>query len=606
MSLRVVSFFGIFFLIGLGWLASKNRKAINWHTVFWGLGIQFVFALLVLKTDFGREVFDVASDGMRTLISFADRGAEFVFGPLYRGIPGNFDNPDANIIHVFNPKTGTHEPMGFVIFLNALMPIIFFASLMSVLYHLGVMNLIISVMAKGMHKLMRTSGSESLSASANIFVGQTEAPLVVKPFLESMTKSELHAIMAGGFATVAGGVLAVYVAFGIDPGHLLAASVMSAPAALVAAKLFYPETEQSVTAGEVKIELKSESVNVIDAACQGASDGMKLLLNVAAMLIAFLALIAMVNYGIGGIDEWIRGPVMGYDWPGFGSSVGHWVQGCAPDLATCSEPIKDIPALDAVIQIREGLSLEYIFGKLFYPIGVGIGIDPSEAGTFGSLLGKRLVANELLAYIDLTANSGLSPRTYVLATYAFCGFANLGSIAIQIGGIGAIAESRKKDLARLGMRAMFAGTLASLFTATMVGVLLTDEEMAFQHYRHRSVQVIDHHFQKKLDYLAHFIDGYPEADKSDRALVQSEIEELKKAASKEVASIATELAMGEGILTAGKTELLEMRLREIGTPEALSLLKGWKEKPIPVPDKAPEQEEQRTPDDPTGKDPTLP
>jgi CNT family concentrative nucleoside transporter len=573
MSLRVVSFFGIFFLIGLGWLASKNRKAINWHTVFWGLGIQFVFALLVLKTDAGREVFDVASDGMRTLISFADRGAEFVFGPLYRGIPGNFDNPDASIIHVFNPKTGVHEPMGFVIFLNALMPIIFFASLMSVLYHLGVMKFIISFMAKGMHKLMQTSGSESLSASANIFVGQTEAPLVVKPFLESMTKSELHAIMAGGFATVAGGVLAVYVAFGIDPGHLLAASVMSAPAALVAAKLFYPETEQSVTAGEVKVELKSESVNVIDAACQGASDGMKLLLNVAAMLIAFLALIALVNHGIGAIDEWVRGPA-------FDPETGK--------------------------QLREALSLEFIFGKLFYPIGIGIGIDSSEAGAFGSLLGKRLVANELLAYIDLMNNTSLSPRTYVLATYAFCGFANLGSIAIQIGGIGAIAESRKKDLARLGMRAMFAGTLASLFTATMVGVLLTDEEMAFQHYRHRAVQVTDHHYQKKIDYLAHFIDGYPEADESDRSLVQSEVNGLKKSALVEVSAIANELSTKRESLSSGKIELLQNRLRQMGTPAALKLLEDSKKKPEPAPAKRLEPEKKQAPNPPVEAPPTLP
>ena len=573
MSLRVVSFFGIFFLIGLGWLASKNRKAINWHTVFWGLGIQFVFALLVLKTNVGREVFDVASDGMRTLISFADRGAEFVFGPLYRGVPGNFADPEASITYVFNPKTGAPEPMGFVIFLNALMPIIFFASLMSVLYHLGVMKAIISVMAKGMHKLMRTSGSESLSASANIFVGQTEAPLVVKPFLESMTKSELHAIMAGGFATVAGGVLAVYVAFGIDPGHLLAASVMSAPAALVAAKLFYPETEQSVTAGEVNVDLKSESVNVIDAACQGASDGMKLLLNVAAMLIAFLALIALVNHGIGAIDEWIRGPVID------------------PETGQ---------------QIRELLSLEYLFGKVFYPIGIGIGIDPSEAGTFGSLLGKRLVANELLAYIDLTSNSGLSPRTYVLATYAFCGFANLGSIAIQIGGIGAVAESRKKDLARLGMRAMFAGTLASLFTATMVGVLLTDEEMAFQHYRHRAAQVTDLHYQQKVDYLSRFIDGYPEANEEDRALVQSEVVALKKSASAEVSGIASELSEKGESLSSGRIELLQNKLRKIGTPDALALLATSQKKPEPPPVSTPKKEPSKEVVPSAEPSPTLP
>ncbi len=470
--LRLVSLFGIFGLIWVGWLFSLHRTHINWRTVGWGLVIQLIFALLVLKTAPGQKTFDYAAQGVKKLVSFADRGGEFVFGGLYRGMDGNYEGqstdpkapkkityvltevpggatPDASVTSKLITQgrpgqptiTVEPRPMGMVLFLNALMPIVFFSALMSVLYYLGVMNWIVAFMARGMHKLMGTSGSESLSASANIFVGQTEAPLVVKPFIDTMTMSEIHAVMTGGFATVAGGVLAAYIGFGIDPAHLLAASVMSAPAALVAAKLFLPETEESVTAGEMKIELEKTSVNVIDAACQGAADGMKLVLNVAAMLIAFIALIAMI--------DWILG---------------------ACDRLVC---------LDLLDRQPIGLDLSWIFGKLFFPIAALIGIPWNECQDFGSLMGKRMALNEFLAYADLQSAdyAHISDRTRVLATYAFCGFANFGSIAIQIGGIGAIAEGRKKDLAKLGLRAMFAGTLASLFTASLVGALLSQSQI---------------------------------------------------------------------------------------------------------------------------------
>jgi CNT family concentrative nucleoside transporter len=443
MSYRLISLLGIFGLIGLSWLASNNRKYIKWRIVFWGLTIQLLFGILVLKTSAGRVAFEGASDGVYKLISFADKGTDFVFGPLHRADPHKEVIGDDYHPQVWNPKTGQHEPMGFILLIHALIPIIFFASLMSVLYHLGIMTRIMGFMAKGMHRLMGTSGSETLSATANIFVGQTEAPLVVKPFINSMTLSEIHAVMAGGFATVAGGVLAAYVGFGIDPGHLLAASVMSAPAALVAAKMFFPETEESVTAGEVKVELEQTSVNVLDAACQGASDGMKLVLNVAAMLIAFIALVALVDWMLISLDVLVMEKLLG---------------------------------VEAI-----GLSLSAIFGKLFFPIAALIGVEWGDCDTFGSLMGYRMATNEFYAYMELYNTTDISPRTHVLATYAFCGFANFASIAIQIGGIGAVAPKRAKDLARVGMRAMFAGTMASLFTAALVGALLSPGEIESQY-----------------------------------------------------------------------------------------------------------------------------
>ena len=299
---------------------------------------------------------------------------------------------------------------------------------MSVLYHLGIMQKVIKLIAWFMVKLMGTSGTESLAAAANVFAGQTEAPLVVKPYLETMTRSEVMALMTGGMATVAGGVLVSYVGFGIDAGHLLAASVMSAPAALVCAKLIIPETESSVSSGDLNVKLESESVNLIDAAANGASEGLKLAMNVAAMLVAFIALIAFLNGFLGIIGEWF----------GF-----------------------------------ENFSLELILGYLFSPVAFLMGVPWSDCIIVGSFLGKKLVINEFVAYLDLKDQmANLSPRSIVISTYALCGFANFSSIAIQIGGIGALCEKQRKVLAELGMRSLIAGTLACFMTACVAGILV--------------------------------------------------------------------------------------------------------------------------------------
>ena len=399
---QLVSIFGLFVLLGICWAASNNRKAIKWRIVAWGMGLQILFALLILKTVPGDNLFQWISRAFEKLIAFTDAGGSFVWGWLYKkSIPPPF-------------------------LVDVLMTIVFFAALMSLLYHLGIVQLVVTGIAKVMQKTMRTSGSETLSAAANIFVGQTEAPLVVRPYLETMTLSELHAVMVGGFATIAGGVLAVYIGFGFDAGHLVAASFMSAPAALVAAKMFYPETQPSVTAGQVTVKFEKTTVNVFDAVCTGAGDGMKLALNVLAMLLAFVSLIAVVNWG--------------------------------------------------VQKITGGLRIEDILGWLLAPVAWLMGVPWQDCRQIGGLLGMRMVLNEFIAYQRL-AGMDVSPRAYVIATYAFCGFANFGSIAIQIGGLATIAPSRRADLARLGLRAMLAGTIASFLTANIAGALLTDEQV---------------------------------------------------------------------------------------------------------------------------------
>jgi len=533
MSPRIVSFLGLFFLIGLAWAFSNARKSVNWRTVIAGVSLQIFFAILVLKTAPGRWFFEKASLAITGLISFTDRGAEFVWGPLYRGMPGNYSNPDQPLTYLYNTASGTQEPMGMVFLLNALMPIIFFAALMSVLYHIGVMKVIITTLAKVMKKFMGTSGSESLSASANIFVGQTEAPLVVKPFVETMTRSELHAVMAGGFATVAGGVMAAYTTFGIDPGHLLAASVMSAPAALVAAKLFYPETEESVTAGEMKISLEKNSANLLDAACNGAGEGLKLVGNVAAMLLAFIALIALADWILGSIDTLITVTLFGADAP-------------------------------------IGLSLSWIFGKLFFPIAVILGVPWEDCTTFGALLGTRMAINEFVAYIQLAqVEPTISPRTFVLATYAFCGFANFSSIAIQIGGIGGIAPSRKRDLAQIGMRAMFAGTMASFMTAAVVGTLVSDDEMSYQHYKRKTVQFMGDRYQEKIDLLEGFKKDFPESDFQEDAT--DLIKTFEEDAGSRIQELRAQIAHTRPEEDPRGYRALVDKLRSVGTPDALKL-----------------------------------
>ncbi len=398
---QLTSAFGLFALLAVCWAASNNRKAIPWRVVYWGTGLQVLFAVVILKTRPGYLLFAWLTKVFERLIDFTDDGARFVWGWLFKK-----DNPPVFLIDI-------------------LMTIIFFSALMSLLYHFGVMQWIVTGLSKVLRKTMRTSGSETLAAAANIFVGQTEAPLVVKPFVETMTLSELHAVMVGGFASIAGGVLAAYVTFGIDAGHMIAQSVMSAPASLVAAKMFYPETQVSATAGETKISFHKESVNALDAICIGAADGMKLVLNVVAMLLALVSIVAMINGAIGLVF---------------------------PDI-----------------------TLQRVFGWVLAPLAWLMGVPWADCQAIGALLGTRMILNEFIAYLDLM-KADVSARAYVVATYALCGFANLGSIAIQIGGISALAPSRRSDLARLGFRAMLAGTLATFLTASIAGALLTDED----------------------------------------------------------------------------------------------------------------------------------
>ena len=426
-------------LLGLGllalaaWAMSANRRRVPWRVVLWGLGLQFIFAVLILRTPVGAGVFDAANDVILAAVGFTLEGASFLFGdlvwnnvPVGTGDPGNAGFAEEG---QYVARTGA-----FVAF-NVLPTIIFFASLMTVLYHLGVMQRIVGGLAWVMQRTMRTSGAETLSAAGNIFVGQTEAPLLIKPFVDGMTRSELMAVMTGGFATVAGGVMAAYAGMlvGFFPdiaGHLMAASVMSAPAALVVAKLMVPETEESETAGKLKTKLERPDVNVIEAAARGAGEGLQLALNVGAMLLAFLALIALLN----GILGWAGGLV------GF-----------------------------------EQLSLEGILGWVLAPVAWVMGVGWEDAASVGSLMGLKTVATEFVAYLGLAdsmAAGELSARSATIATYALSGFANFSSIAIQIGGIGGIAPRRRQDLARLGLRAMIGGSITAFMTAAIAGVLI--------------------------------------------------------------------------------------------------------------------------------------
>jgi concentrative nucleoside transporter, CNT family len=401
---RMISVVGLLSMVLIAFLLSDDRKRINWRTVGSGIVLQIVFGLIILKTDVGLSIFEGARQFFAGILNFTNEGSSFVFGSLN----------DASKV-------------GFVFAFMVLPTIIFMSALMSVLYHIGIMQIVIKFTAKIMIKVMGTSGAESLAAAANIFAGQTEAPLVVKPFVGKMTKSELMALMTGGMATVAGGVLAAYVGLGIDAGHLLAASVMSAPAALVCAKIMVPETERSLSDGEIKMSLERNSANIIDAAATGAGEGLQLALNVGSMLLAFIALIAMFN--------------------GLLSFVGGFFN-------------------------FSDLSLELITGYIFAPVAFLMGVPWSEAFAVGSLLGKKLVINEFVAYLDLQKQlSTLSPKSVVISTYALCGFANFSSIAIQLGGIGSIAPERRSDLAKLGVKCLIGGTLACFMTASIAGFL---------------------------------------------------------------------------------------------------------------------------------------
>ncbi|MEM7138252.1 MAG: nucleoside transporter C-terminal domain-containing protein [Myxococcota bacterium] len=419
---RWVSAIGVFAMVGVAWLLSVDRRRVPWRVIAWGLMLQFTFGVIVLKTRPGVWFFGVLNDAVLALLGFTERGTAFVFGE--------------------------YASERFTIALNVLPTIIFFSALMTVLYHLGVMQRVVRAFAWLMRRTMRTSGAETLSVAANSFVGMTEAPLMIAPFVRSMTMSELMAVMTGGFATVAGGVLAAYVGMLKDvvpdiAGHLIAASVMSAPAALVVAKVMWPAEEHSAERAEPLGEAvqAQPDVNVIDAAARGASEGLRLALNVGAMLLAFIALVALANALLG------LPTALYNDWAGLEGAAA-W----AP------------------------LTIQDILGWIFWPLALLIGIPVGECSAIATLLGEKIVLTEFIAYLHLseelsTGTVALSPRTLVIASYALCGFANFGSIGIQLGGIGGIAPERRHDLARLGLRAMFGGLLASLMTASIAGLL---------------------------------------------------------------------------------------------------------------------------------------
>jgi concentrative nucleoside transporter, CNT family len=412
---RFTGILGLLTMLGLAYTFSTNRRAIRLKTVAWGLGLQFAFAVFVLRVETGRRVFQKAGDVVNRLLSYAFVGSQFVFGDL--------------------GKQGSH--LGFYFAFQVLPTIIFIAAFFAVLYHYGVMQFVIKIAAWIMTRVMGASGAESLNVAASIFMGQTEAPLTIRPFLPDLTRSELMTVMTSGMAHVSGGIMAAYIAFGIEPKHLLSAVIMTAPGTLLMAKMLVPETEQPKTAGRVVMSEDEEKTekeeNLLGAVARGTTDGLHLALNIAAMLISFLALIALTNGILGGVHNWLAGH--GIVW---------------------------FPA-----------SLEQIFGVLFAPIAWVIGIPWHDCGTIGNLLGTRMVLNELVAFSMLgPMRAGLDPRSFTIATFALCGFANLSSIGIQIGGIGALAPNKKGELARLGIRAMLAGTMANLMSASIAGMLL--------------------------------------------------------------------------------------------------------------------------------------
>jgi CNT family concentrative nucleoside transporter len=408
---RLISLFGLLVMIGLAWVLSANRRRISLRIVVGGIGLQFLFAAVTLLSAPGERFFAAVGDVFNGLLGFVDAGASFVFGPSYQE---------------------------FYFAFKVLPTIVFFSSLMSVLYYLGVMQKVVRGVAIVMQRTLGTSGAESLSAAGNIFVGQTEAPLMIRPYIATLTQSELMAVMVGGFATVAGGVMAAFVGMGISAGHLLTASVISAPAALVIAKILQPEVEEPLTRGHVKIPVEPAGANLIHAAANGAADGVKLAINVAAMLVAFLALIAMCDFLLGWVGAWF----------GF---VGN-----------------------------DAWTLSGLLGRAFAPLAWTMGIVWEDCAEVGELLGLRVVASEFVAYerlagwLDPESAVKISARSAAIATYALCGFATFASIGVQLGGIGPLAPERSGDLARLGLRAMIGGNLASFMTACVAGMFLPE------------------------------------------------------------------------------------------------------------------------------------
>jgi CNT family concentrative nucleoside transporter len=417
---RLQPLIGLAGILALAYALSTNRRAISMRMVGWGLGLQVLFALIVLKTEIGIRAFQWLGTKIQDLLHYSVEGSRFVFGPL---------GDVAVWSKVMNNTLGAEGGQYAVIFAFQILPtIIFIAALFAILYFLGVMQIVVRMFAVVMNKVMGASGAESLNVAASIFMGQTEAPLTIRPFLPRLTQSELMTVMTSGMAHISGGIMAAYIAFGIEARHLLTAVIMTAPGTLMMAKMFVPETETPETRGTVKLEIEKTDVNVIDAAGRGTAEGLQLAMNVGAMLISFVAMIFLLNGILGAI----------------GNAIG-------------------IP----------GFSMQMIFGWVFAPVAWSLGVPWRDAATIGNLLGTRMVLNEFIAFAQLGAmRDSLDPRSFTIATFALCGFANFASIGMQIGGIGALAPTRRGDLARLGLRAMLAGTLANFITAIIVGFLL--------------------------------------------------------------------------------------------------------------------------------------
>jgi concentrative nucleoside transporter, CNT family len=422
MELRFISLLGWLVMISIAWAISYNRKLFPWRTVIWGLGLQFSLALLILKTPWGAKLFEFAGKVVQKLIQFSTDGTKFVFGPLADG-------------DLMGKTFGAEHGLVFGILVTGTVVIV--ASLSSLFYHWGILQKVVRAVAFVMRKAMGTSGSETLSAAANIFMGQTEAPLVIRPYIPRMTKSEIMTIMVCGMAHIAGGVAAVYAAMGMaagyqnTAGHLLTASVLNCPAALLIAKIMLPETEKSETAGTSPATVPRTTANSIDAICRGAGDGFHLALNIIAMLIAFIAIIALANY------------VVGFPQTHLG--------------------------------VKNPVTLQNIFGWINAPFAFLMGVPWQDCVNIGQILGERIVLNEFVGYLDLTTNAktlALDPRSFTIATYALCGFANFSSIAIQVGGIGSLAPERRSEMAKIGFRAMCGGLLAAYMTASLAGFLL--------------------------------------------------------------------------------------------------------------------------------------
>lgn len=417
---------GIVLILGLAFLLSNNRKRINYRLVLTGLGLQTLLAVFILKIEFGKKFFGKLGQVVTTILDFSNAGADFVFGVLVRQ-------------NVLTDKLGAEN--SFIFMFKVVPTIIFVAVLVNIAYHIGLMQRIISVIAYVVYKLMQVSGSEALSNVASAFVGQVEAQIMIKPYINSMTKSELLASMSGSMACIAGGVMAVYIAMGVPAEYLIAASLMAAPGALVISKIVYPEVEESATKGAIKLEVKQQHTNLLDAISHGASDGLKVALNVVAMLIGFIGLIALVDGLLG------------------------WIGGNLAELGL---------SLDFIGINLTKLSMKEILGAIFSVFAWAMGVPNDEILKAGGLLGTKMVINEFVAYSDLTAmiKTGLSAKTVAILSFALCGFANFSSIAIQVGGIGELAPERRADLAALGFRALICGTLASYLSATIVGIMM--------------------------------------------------------------------------------------------------------------------------------------